>query len=62
MGLVFAETAFESPNGKLLVHCAMGINRGPSMAFRILLELGWEPLAALEAIRSARPIADIGYA
>jgi len=61
-GLTFSWAAFDSPNSRLLVHCAMGINRGPSMAFRILLELGWEPLAALQAIRSARPIADVGYA
>jgi hypothetical protein len=32
------------------------------MVFRILLELGWDPIEALDAIREARPIADIGYA
>ncbi|MEI7888069.1 MAG: dual specificity protein phosphatase [Actinomycetes bacterium] len=48
--------------GRVLVHCHMGINRGPSMAFAILLALGWESIAALEAIRSARPIAALIYA
>ena len=62
IGLVFAEAALNSPDGKLLVQCAMGINRGPSMAFRILLERDWKPLAALKAIRDARPIADAIYA
>jgi hypothetical protein len=32
------------------------------MAFRILLESGWDPIDALQAIRDARPIADIAYA
>ncbi|MFM7225394.1 MAG: hypothetical protein ACKO1Y_08215, partial [Actinomycetota bacterium] len=40
----------------------MGVNRGPSMAFRLLLEQGWDPIAALEAIREARPIANVAYA
>ena len=40
----------------------MGINRGPTMAYRILLEYGADPIEALDIIREARPIADIGYA
>ncbi len=61
-GLTFAADALGASESVLLVHCHMGINRGPSMAFRILLESGWEPMEALDAIREARPIADIGYA
>ena len=61
-GLAFSADALSSPDAVLLVHCHMGINRGPSMAYRILLESGWEPIEALDAIRDARPIADIGYA
>ena len=61
-GLAFATDALEDPDSVLLVHCHMGINRGPTMAFRILLEQGVDPIDALETIRSARPIADIGYA
>jgi len=45
-----------------VVHCHMGVNRGPSMAFAILLAMGWEPLTALEAIQTSRPIAGIIYA
>ena len=61
-GVTFAGLALSVSDSVLLVHCHMGINRGPSMAYRILLDLGWDPIAALDAIRNARPIADIGYA
>ncbi len=61
-GVAFATRALASPDSVLLVHCHMGINRGPSMTYRILLEGGWDPIEALDAIRGTRPIADIGYA
>lgn len=54
--------AIEDPAETILVHCQMGVNRGPSMAYRILLEQGWGVLDALKAIRRARPIAEIIYA
>ena len=47
---------------RLLVHCHMGVNRGPSALFAIMLATGWESLDALRAIRDARPIAGIIYA
>ena len=40
----------------------MGINRGPSLAYAVLLAQGWDPIDALDAIRTARPIAAMGYA
>ena len=46
----------------VMVHCHMGINRGPSMAFALLLDQGWGVSEALDAIRAARPIAGIIYA
>ena len=48
--------------GRVLVHCHMGINRSPSAAYAILLTMGWHPVEALDAIRSARPIANAWYA
>lgn len=48
--------------GLVLTHCHMGINRGPSAGFAVLLRLGWDPVDALTAIRAARPIAVIAYA
>lgn len=48
--------------GTVLTHCHMGINRGPSLGFAVLLAQGWDPVAALDAIRGARPIAWVAYA
>lgn len=50
------------PDRRVLVHCHMGVNRGPSMAYRLLLAAGWDTVGALDAIRAARPIAGILYA
>ncbi len=61
-GLEAARIAREHPDAKVLVHCHMGVNRGPSMGFRILLDEGVEPVQALEMIRAARPIAAVLYA
>ena len=48
--------------GVVLTHCHMGINRGPSAGFAVLLRRGWDPVDALSAIRDARSIAVIAYA
>jgi protein-tyrosine phosphatase len=48
--------------GRILIHCHMGINRSPSVAFAVLVTLGWHPVQALTAIRSSRPIANAWYA
>jgi len=62
-GVKFALHAIaDNPDAQVLAHCHMGINRGPSMAFAILLALGMDPVAALTAIRRSRPIAAISYA
>lgn len=61
-GVDFALIALEDPGAQVLAHCHMGINRGPSMAFAILLATGMDPVEALAAIRVARPIAAISYA
>ena len=46
----------------VLAHCHMGINRGPSLGFAILLAQGWDPVEAITAIRKARPCANVWYA
>jgi hypothetical protein len=61
-GVEFALAALKDPDAQVLAHCHMGINRGPSMAFAILLATGMDPICALIAIRRARPIAAIYYA
>ena len=50
------------PTRKVLVHCHMGVNRGPSALYAVMLNQGWDYLDALRAIRNARPIAGIIYA
>lgn len=46
----------------VLTHCHMGINRGPSLGFAVLLHWGWDPIEAIDAIRAARPVANVWYA
>lgn len=47
---------------KTLVHCAAGMNRGPSTALAILLDRGWQPGAAYDLIVERRPFAHVAYA
>lgn len=58
----FALDALSDPDAVVLAHCHMGINRGPSAGFAILLAQGWDPIAALDAIRRVRAIAITAYA
>lgn len=48
--------------GTVFVHCHMGVNRGPSTAFYLLLKQGMEPTAAFDLIRATRPQAGLYYA
>jgi predicted protein tyrosine phosphatase len=57
----WATDAIES-GGTVLTHCHMGINRGPSAGYAILLRLGWDAVDALDVIRRARPIANVAFA
>lgn len=61
-GVLAAQSALADPNRKVLIHCHMGVNRGPSMGFAVMLSQGFDPIEALEAISTARPIAGIIYA
>jgi dual specificity phosphatase 3 len=47
---------------KVLVHCHMGINRGPSVAYAVMLDLDWDPIKAFDLIREKREQAAIYYA
>lgn len=60
-GVAWASAAIEE-GGRVLTHCHMGINRGPSLGFAVLLAGGWDPVGAIDAIRRARPVAAVGYA
>ena len=58
----WALAALAAPGSRLLTHCHMGINRGPSAGYAVLLGQGWDPVEAIAAIRRARPIANVWYA
>ena len=57
-----SEEILADSSRRILVHCHMGVNRGPSALYAILLHSGWDHLDALRHIRDARPIAGIIYA
>ncbi|MDP1793258.1 MAG: dual specificity protein phosphatase [Acidimicrobiales bacterium] len=61
-GVAFIRTALNDPNAKVLTHCHMGINRGPSLAYAAMLDAGFDPVAAISMIRAVRSIAAVGYA
>lgn len=50
------------PSRKVLVHCHMGCNRGPSAAYAVMIDQGHGHLDALKLIRQSRPIASVMYA
>lgn len=62
VGVGFVLDALANPEAVVMMHCHMGINRRPSLGYAALLALGWDSIEALDAIRSTRPIAAIGYA
>lgn len=62
--VAFAREALCDPVAKVLVHCHMGINRGPSMALAVLLDQHPEllPVEAFELLRVRRPFVGLAYA
>ncbi len=61
--VAWVEAAYEEdPHAIVLTHCHMGINRGPSLGFAVLLAQSWDPVEAISAIRAARPQANVWYA
>jgi ADP-ribosyl-[dinitrogen reductase] hydrolase len=41
--------------GRVLIHCRAGLGRTGTIAARLLIELGLDPKAAINAVRAARP-------
>ena len=61
--IAWVEAAWAAdPGATVLVHCHMGINRGPSLGFAVLLAQGWDPVEAIATLRAARPQANTWYA
>jgi dual specificity phosphatase 3 len=61
-GVAFAHEALSTPGHVVLAHCARGQSRGPSMAYAVLLDQGYDPGEALLLITENRPQAHANYA
>jgi protein-tyrosine phosphatase len=59
--LAFVMPLLAQPHMKVLLHCAAGINRGPSNALCVLVAQGISPALAHTMIVTARPQARIRY-
>ena len=57
-GVHFALDALESPDTKILFHCAAGIHRSPLMLLAVLRVLGHDEDEGIGMILEARPEAD----
>ena len=57
-GADFALRALDEPNGKLYVHCAAGVHRGPMMTLAVLRVLGWSVEDAIAVVEERRPVVD----
>eukprot|EP00434_Breviolum_minutum_P003524 symbB.v1.2.003099.t1/scaffold174.1/size397799/19 len=54
---VFLEAAFEDPKSKVLVHCALGVNRSATIVVAWLLETRrWTVDHALQHVSHCRPV------
>ena len=60
-GIDFALSALDQPKNKVYIHCAAGINRGPSMTYAVLLAFGIDAKTAEAMIRTARPQVGLAY-
>ena len=60
--VTWVEQALEDPDAVVLTHCHMGINRGPSLGYAVLLAQGVDLVEAIALVREARPIAAVAYA
>jgi len=59
--LSFVLPLLAQPKRKVYLHCAEGVNRGPSNAFCVLVAQGLAPAVAEGLIRAARPQVGLAY-
>jgi protein-tyrosine phosphatase len=57
-GVEFARNALDTPETKLLIHCAAGVHRAPMMALALLCSLGWQLEQGMRLIEARRPVVD----
>lgn len=60
-GIGFVLTSLALPNARVLIHCAMGLSRAPSMTYAVLRALGHSEDDATSMLKKARPIAGVSY-
>lgn len=60
-GVQFALEALATPGNKVYIHCAAGINRGPSMAYAVLRAQGLDGRLVRSLIKEARPEVGLAY-
>jgi hypothetical protein len=60
--LNFVLPMLAQPHNKAYLHCAAGVNRGPSNALCVMLALGWDFDTAVALMHAKRPIVNIAYA
>lgn len=59
--LSFVLPLLAQPHNKVYLHCAAGVNRGPSNALCVLVAQGMSPALAHTMVKAARPQALIRY-
>jgi len=59
--LDFVLPLLAKPNHHAYLHCAAGVNRGPSTLYAVLIALGIAPFEAEAMIRRARPQVGLAY-
>jgi len=57
----FCLSALAKPHTRCLLHCASGSNRGPSLAYSVLLAQGFPADVAEVLVRKARPGCGLAY-
>jgi hypothetical protein len=60
-GVGFVLGALAVPRARILIHCALGVSRAPSMAYAVMRVMGWPPEEAVARIRRARALASVTY-
>lgn len=60
-GVTFVRNALAAPGTRVLVHCAAGQYRSPSMVYAVLRSMGYSPDDAWSLVHRARPTANTQY-